>query len=106
MRGGDQREGQGGVLKGPRSRDQREGQGGSKGSREDLGGVLKGSRSRDQGEGQGGSKGSGEDLGQIQGRSMRSRGLWTRGVGGRTWGHLWVKECLGVLREVLGVEGT
>ena len=45
---------------------------------------------------------------------MRSRGSWTRGVSGRTRGgvkgrtrgHLGVKECLGVLREVLGVEGT
>ena len=45
---------------------------------------------------------------------MRSRGSWTRsvsgrtrgGVKGRTRGHLGVKECLGVLREVLGVEGT
>ena len=54
-----------------------------------------------------GSKGSREDLGQIQGRSMRSGMTGTRGgVKGRTRGRLGVKECQGVPREVLGVEGT
>ena len=38
---------------------------------------------------------------------MRSGAMETRGgVKGRTRERLGVKECLGVLREVLGVEGT
>ena len=74
---------QGGTkIRATRGRDQGGSQGGSKGykgwgSRRRSRRVLKGpweSRGRS-----GSSKGSREDPGQIQGRSVRSRGVWTRG---------------------------